>query len=262
MTVPSSPSAAAAAAPAAPAAAAITAHLPQLPLELQRVSHRTRPESLTIEPPNPLWPVHYERLRDRIQSALGPGTALLSIAHVGSTSIPGLFAKPVIDIDIVVADPADEGSYVAALVGKGWEETGTGRGRGQEAEGEGEGEADAGGVGLQFLFREPAWYDHRFFVREDGEGEPKANVHVFGPGCPEVVRHRIFKEWLLEVSALTDTALFPVASKLHPSFYRLCILFLASSLLCLFSSSFLSLARKKRKAKKKTPKNHTVSLRC
>lgn len=99
-------------------------------------------------------------------------------------------AKPIIDIDVVVADPTDEAAYVSALVGEGWERTGTGKG-------EGEGE-HRGGAGLQFMLREPGWHNHRFFVFD--ESAPPANVHVFGPGCPEVVRHQIFREWLLTVS--------------------------------------------------------------
>lgn len=98
-------------------------------------------------------------------------------------------AKPIIDIDVVVADPTDEAAYVSALVGEGWESTGTGKGTG------GEGER---GARLQFMFSEPGWHEHRYFVFD--EEEPVANVHVFGPGCPELARHQIFKEWLLAVS--------------------------------------------------------------
>ena len=47
------------------------------------------------------WPEHFERLRDRIAPALGD--IVLAIEHVGSTSVPGLWAKPVIDIDVIVA---------------------------------------------------------------------------------------------------------------------------------------------------------------
>lgn len=93
---------------------------------------------------------------------------------------------------MVVADPTDEAAYVSALVGEGWENTGTGKGAGKEEE---------RGARLQFMFSEPEWHEHRYFVFD--EEEPVANVHVFGPGCPELVRHRIFKEWLLAVSGFT-----------------------------------------------------------
>jgi GrpB-like predicted nucleotidyltransferase (UPF0157 family) len=87
------------------------------------------------------------------------------VSHVGSTSIPGLAAKPIIDVDLVVPDPTAEDDYVPALQA----------------------------AGFQFLFREPNWYQHRFF----GLGEPYANIHVFGPGAAELSRHRQFREWLL-----------------------------------------------------------------
>lgn len=169
------------------AAAQIQNH-PSLTNELGRVSWRTRPCPLEIVPYSPSWPSHYTQLANRILTALGPFA--LSVAHVGSTSIPNMPAKAVIDIDVVVADPTDEASYVSALVGQGWEGTGTGKGSGAT-------EGDRG-AGLQFMFREPEWYDHRFFIYD--EQEPVANVHVFGPGCPETRRHQIFREWLLAVS--------------------------------------------------------------
>ena len=64
------------------------------------------------------WPVHYEREAGRIRSALGGRVLLLE--HVGSTSVPGLTAKPVIDICLGVSDPADEQAYVPALAVAGY----------------------------------------------------------------------------------------------------------------------------------------------
>ena len=57
------------------------------------------------------WPAWFEELRARYEAAL-EDVAVSSIEHVGSTSVPGLAAKPVIDIDIVV-----ERDDVAAAVG-------------------------------------------------------------------------------------------------------------------------------------------------
>lgn len=179
--------------PNPPNTAAITQHIDFDPTTAQRVSHRAVPQQPpTIQEPDPAWASAFAALESRIRRALGD--AALHVGHVGSTSVPGLPAKPVIDVDIVVADPADEAAYVAALVGEGWEGQrapgGTGLGTGMGPEG-----GDRG-AGLQFILREPAWHQHRFFVCAD----PVANVHVFGPGCPEVVRHRMFRDWLLEVS--------------------------------------------------------------
>ena len=80
--------------------------------------------------------------------------------------MPGLAAKPIIDIDVTVADPRDESTYVPAL----------------EA------------VGFRLRIREPGWHEHRLLVADD----PRANVHVFGPDCPELVRHRMLRDWLIE----------------------------------------------------------------
>lgn len=129
---------------------------------VQVVSVRPR-RRLELVDPNPRWGSSFTLIAQRIQAVL-EGRAL-AIEHVGSTSVPGLPAKDVIDVDLIVADPTDEESYVKDL-------------------------EDAG---FQFLFREPLWHQHRFF----GLDEPYANIHVFGPSSAEVVRHRIFRQWLL-----------------------------------------------------------------
>ncbi|WPH03825.1 Hypothetical protein R9X50_00670800 [Acrodontium crateriforme] len=136
------------------------------PFEVERVAFRDPKQQLplTVEPYNPAWPFHFQEIRARIVAAIG--TTALFIAHVGSTSIPGIAAKPVIDIDMVVKDVEDEASYVPAL----------------EA------------VGFQFLFRQPKWHAHRFLV---GNQPISCNLHVFGKQCPEVEKHRIFRDYLL-----------------------------------------------------------------
>ena len=64
------------------------------------------------------WPVRFGELETRIRSALG--AAALAIEHIGSTSVPHLAAKPIIDVLVVVADVEDEPSYVSALVDAGF----------------------------------------------------------------------------------------------------------------------------------------------
>jgi GrpB-like predicted nucleotidyltransferase (UPF0157 family) len=108
------------------------------------------------------WPTQYEQLARLIRTALG--SAALALEHVGSTAVPGLAAKPVIDVDLTVADAAAESSYVPAL----------------EA------------CGFQLVIREPWWYDHRLLRHS----EPACNLHVWSPGCPESARHLIFRDWL------------------------------------------------------------------
>ena len=110
---------------------------------------------------DPAWPRQYDGLADRIRQALG--WRVLQLEHVGSTSVPGLAAKPVIDIDLAVADPGHERDYLPA-----------------EA------------VGFRLVIREPWWYGHRA-LRADA---PACNLHVFGLDSPELIRHRIFRDWL------------------------------------------------------------------
>ncbi|MEV6965552.1 GrpB family protein [Hamadaea sp. NPDC051192] len=108
------------------------------------------------------WPEMFAEHEKRLRTALGP--AALLVEHVGSTSVPGLAAKPRIDVDVIVADPADEPAYLPAL--------------------------EAAGYVLRV--REPDWYEHRCLHGF----EPTANVHVFGPDCDEFRRHVIFRDWL------------------------------------------------------------------
>lgn len=117
---------------------------------------------IEIAEPDPAWPRWYDELADRVRGALG--WRALVVEHVGSTSVPGLPAKPIIDIDLVVADPADEASYVPAL----------------EA------------AGFELRVREPWWFEHRVLRAAD----PRCHLHVFGYDSPEVVKHRLFRDWL------------------------------------------------------------------
>ncbi|KAK2608746.1 hypothetical protein QQS21_002735 [Conoideocrella luteorostrata] len=133
------------------------------PAKVKRVSARKIPYSLSIVEPDPTWPSKFQSLKDRIEAALGPRA--LCVSHVGSTSIPGLPAKDIIDVDLTVADPGDEDSYVPAL----------------EA------------AGFQWVSYEPSWHNHHFFVCY----EPMTNLHVFPEGCPELVRHLMFKNHII-----------------------------------------------------------------
>ena len=111
---------------------------------------------------DPAWPRLFEREAERIQAALGDRAVL--IEHVGSTSVPGLAAKPRIDILLVVADSADELAYVPAL------ET----------------------AGYVLRIREPDWHEHRMFNGPD----TNVNLHIFSPGSPEINRMLLFRDWL------------------------------------------------------------------
>jgi GrpB-like predicted nucleotidyltransferase (UPF0157 family) len=117
---------------------------------------------IEVTDPDLAWPRQYNGLAGRIREALG--WRVLQLAHIGSTAVPGLAAKPIIDIDLAVADPAREWDYVPPL----------------EA------------IGFQLMIREPWWHGHRM-LRAD---EPLCNLHVFGFDSPELVKHRIFRDWL------------------------------------------------------------------
>ncbi|HKW32770.1 MAG TPA: GrpB family protein [Candidatus Acidoferrum sp.] len=111
---------------------------------------------------DPEWPWMFERDAERVRKALGDRA--LIIEHVGSTSVPELPAKPIIDIVLVVAESHDEAVYVAAL------ET----------------------AGYRLRIREPGWYEHRLFKGP----EDRVNLHVFSLGCPEIERMVRFRNWL------------------------------------------------------------------
>ena len=73
---------------------------------------------IRIVPYDPTWPVRFEAERARISAALG--TRAIRIDHVGSTSVLGLCAKPIVDIDLSVEDPDDETAYLSALESAGF----------------------------------------------------------------------------------------------------------------------------------------------
>lgn len=117
---------------------------------------------ITLDEYDPRWPELFDREADRVRSALGHQA--LRVEHVGSTSVPGLCAKPIIDMLLVVADSADEPSYVPAL--------------------------EAAGYTLRI--REPEWFEHRMFKGPDID----INLHVFSAGASEAERMIRFRDWL------------------------------------------------------------------
>jgi len=131
-----------------------------------RAAWVTEPPKLTgpvvLADYDPAWPALFEREADRLRGLLGAGILLLE--HVGSTSVPGLAAKPVIDILMVVPDPADEGRYLPPLERAGY----------------------------RLVIREPGWHEHRALKGPD----TNINLHVHGPASPEIERHLRFRDHL------------------------------------------------------------------
>ena len=104
----------------------------------------------------------FERESARIRAALGAHALL--VEHAGSTSVPGLSAKPLIDIVLAVADTADEPSYGPPLERAGY----------------------------VMRVREPDWHEHRLFKGPDTD----VNLHVFTLGCIEIERMLSFRDHL------------------------------------------------------------------
>jgi GrpB-like predicted nucleotidyltransferase (UPF0157 family) len=118
--------------------------------------------TINLAPYNPEWPRMYATLERQIREALG--ATALTIEHVGSTSVPGLSAKPIIDVVLIVPDSAHEAAYVPPLER----------------------------AGFVLRIREPDWFEHRM-LKSSGVG---GNIHVFSRACPEIDRVLAFRDWL------------------------------------------------------------------
>jgi GrpB-like predicted nucleotidyltransferase (UPF0157 family) len=122
---------------------------------------------------DPRWPAMFDREASRIQAALA--SLAIRVEHVGSTSVPGLAAKPIIDIVLAVPDSADEAAYVPPLEAAGYVLRG----------------------------REPGWFEHRLFKSPEAD----VNLHVFTAGEPEIDRMILFRDWLRSHDADRDAYL-------------------------------------------------------
>ncbi len=119
-------------------------------------------DTIHLAPYDPGWPSQFSLLADRVRAALAEKVLLLE--HVGSTSVPGLCAKPVIDMVLAVCNSADEPSYVPPLEQHGF----------------------------VLRIREPDCFEHRLLKTPEIDG----NLHVFSMGCEEIDRMVAFRNWL------------------------------------------------------------------
>jgi GrpB-like predicted nucleotidyltransferase (UPF0157 family) len=108
---------------------------------------------------DPAWPSRFAELATRIAAALGD--AALAVEHIGSTAVPRLAAKPIIDVLVVVADLEDERSYVPALEG----------------------------AGFVLRVREAG---HRMFRTPDRD----AHIHVYSSGDQAITDYLDLRDWL------------------------------------------------------------------
>jgi GrpB-like predicted nucleotidyltransferase (UPF0157 family) len=119
-------------------------------------------KSIVVDDYDPAWVQRFDAASSLLDEALG--SLVISIEHVGSTSVPGLAAKPVVDIDLIIEISVEEPRYVPAL-----EE-----------------------LGYRLVLREPWWDGHRMLVSSAED----VHLHVWPQGAPEPVRHRLFRDWL------------------------------------------------------------------
>lgn len=117
---------------------------------------------IVLQEYNPAWEEMFREEKEKIGNALNWRN--ITIEHVGSTSVPGLCAKPILDILLLVADSADEDSYVKALEKEGY----------------------------VLKIREEEWFQHRMCKGAN----PEVNLHVFSIGCEEAERMIQFRDWL------------------------------------------------------------------
>jgi GrpB-like predicted nucleotidyltransferase (UPF0157 family) len=76
-------------------------------------------EAVVVVPYDPRWPDLYEGARAKLAAVLG--NAAVAIEHIGSTAVPGLAGKPIIDIMVGVRSLEDDQPLIDALVGLGYE---------------------------------------------------------------------------------------------------------------------------------------------
>jgi GrpB-like predicted nucleotidyltransferase (UPF0157 family) len=108
---------------------------------------------------DPAWPARFESQRARIAAALGPRAR--SIEHIGSTAVPGLAAKPIIDVLVEVDDPEAEQLYAPQLESAGY----------------------------RLRVREPR---HRMFHTPARD----VHVHIWPAGSPETLDYHLLRDWL------------------------------------------------------------------
>jgi putative glutamine amidotransferase len=125
-----------------------------------------RSRSFAIAPYDPAWPGMFEEESARVEAALGD--QVTRVEHVGSTAVPGLGAKPVVDIQVSVRSMVPRTAYADAL------------------------------VQLGYRWATDPWTDeHEFFSRDENGGRA-FHIHVCGQGSDWERRHISFRDWLRE----------------------------------------------------------------
>ena len=131
----------------------------------QIIEDEMRTSYVTVIPYSDQWERDFLKIKDEIKSALGELAE--SIEHVGSTSVQGLSAKPVIDIDVVISDSSVLSDVIAALGRIGYQH-----------------EGDLGITG-----REAFRYDGKDHLQ-------KHHLYVCPEDSPELRRHIALRDYL------------------------------------------------------------------
>ncbi|RFA21157.1 GrpB family protein [Subtercola boreus] len=113
------------------------------------------------------WPLQYARLEMQIQDALG--RVATNIEHIGSASVPGLAAKPIIDVLVVVLSLEDEAAFLPALER----------------------------AGFVLRVREPR---HVLFRTPERD----VHVHLYPPGAPQISDYLVLRDHLRTDAADRD----------------------------------------------------------
>lgn len=132
--------------------------MPDDPLDAVLIGGREAVDIVVVDYDD-TWPARFEEVRDRVTTALGP--VALDVRHIGSTSVPGLAAKPIVDVLLTVPDVVDEPAYLPPL----------------EA------------LGLVLRVREPGHRMLRTPARD-------VHLHVLAPDDPAVTDYLDLRDWL------------------------------------------------------------------
>ncbi|GAA1656866.1 GrpB family protein [Actinoplanes couchii] len=117
---------------------------------------------VVLEDYDPAWAARFGTVAAELRGILGDRIA--GLEHVGSTSVPGLAAKPIIDIDLTVVSSDDEPAYLPDLERAGW----------------------------ILILREPWWFGHRMLI----DPAEDFHLHVWPVGAAEPIRHRVLRDWM------------------------------------------------------------------
>ncbi|CAN5634581.1 GrpB family protein [soil metagenome] len=124
------------------------------------------PREVRVVPHDPTWTEKFETEAAVLRSALGG--EVLAVHHIGSTAVPDLPAKPTIDVLVEVREIGKVDGFDGAMAERGYEARG-----------------------------EHGIPGRRFFTKDRGSRRTH-NVHVFEAGTPEVERHLVFRDYLIQ----------------------------------------------------------------